>query len=194
MSRLENLEALVRELYKTRNPNRADWADWLYKNHIFVVALTAKSLAERFNVNSELPQAAAILHDVADAKVARKDPSHERASMDMARVILAKSGYTAQEIQIIVDDAIRYHGCKNGKTPKTETGKILATADALAHLNSDFYAYAMWATGKYQTFEQSKAWASQKIDRDFHDKILFKEIKAELEPQYELLKKLFLSI
>ncbi len=69
MSRIDNLEKLVRELYEARDLNRAaDWADWLYDNHVFVVADNATRLAKQLNANEELSRAAGMLHDIADVR------------------------------------------------------------------------------------------------------------------------------
>lgn len=56
---------------------------------------------------------------------------------------MQECNFSANEIDIIVDDAIEFHGCKNSELPKTLEGKIMATADALAHLKSNFYDYAL---------------------------------------------------
>jgi hypothetical protein len=37
MSGIQELEESVRNLYESKILGRADWADWLYANHVFVV-------------------------------------------------------------------------------------------------------------------------------------------------------------
>lgn len=189
MTRLESLEQEIRRLYKEKNPARADWADWLYENHVFVVGDHAKQLAERFNVDSELCQAAAMLHDIADSFMSRFDEEHENESLRMARKLLTKTDYTEEEIKIIVDDACTLHSCRDGDPlPQTDVGRILATADALAHIVDDkFYSFFkehFEKEGRPNNVEVSL----KKLDRDYHSKILFDEIKEEQKDNYEKLK------
>lgn len=192
MTRIETLENTVRELYAAKDPNRAAWADWLAENHVFVVADHATTLAERFGADKELARAAAILHDIADIKMSRFDDNHASVSLEIARDLLQQTGFNEDEIKLIVDDAIRYHSCHDGEAPQSLEGKVLAAADSIAHLASDFYVFAVWIFSKDgKSIEQIKEMVQKKLDRDFHNKILFDEIKNEYRTNYEILKQLF---
>lgn len=184
MKRIKDLETKIRRLYETKNPNRADWADWLYDKHVFIVADKAYELAGRYGANQEYARAAAMLHDIADAVMSRFDERHEQASLDISRQLLEESGYTQEEITLIVDDAIRYHSCRDGDIPSSVEGKILATADAIAHLTTDFYEFAMTASEGQKTSE----WVLKKADREFLDKIFFDDVKSQIRADYERLK------
>lgn len=190
MNRIGKLRQEVSKLYKAKSPNRGDWADWLSRNHVFEVANTAKQLADRFGANSELAEAAGMLHDIADAEMSRSDPRHEKRSLEIAKGLLKKTGFSDKEIKVVINDAIRLHSCNGSDRPGTLEGKVMATADALSHLTTDFYLYALWSTGHKQPFKQSKKWVADKIERDFHNKILFNEIKQEAKPYYLVLKKM----
>lgn len=184
--KIDKLISLVRGVYEERNPNRADWSDWLYSNHVFLVADAARDLAIRFGANADLAQAAGMLHDVADAVMSRFDKGHSVKSEDMARHLLAAADFDETEIAIIVDDAIRLHGCHDGLKPSSLEGKIMATADAVVHLESDFYPSRIMSlrqTGK--TPEEIAGWATPKIERDFNAKICFDEIREECRSSYE---------
>ncbi|MGB3023464.1 MAG: HD domain-containing protein [Candidatus Saccharimonadales bacterium] len=189
--RIDDVRATVKDLYQTKVAQRADWADWLYINHVIVVAKEAVVLAEKYTANAELAEASALLHDIADASTKRNDPEHEKKSLDTARNILTSCGYSADEIQLIVDDALRFHSCHDSEKPSSLEGKILSTADAFAHLKTDFYLYATWAFGTQKSFEDSKQWVLGKIERDFHAKIFFDDERAAWKHDYVLLKELF---
>lgn len=190
MVRLKKLEKEVRKLYEAKNPNRDEWADWLYKNHLFTVADNARNLAIRFGADPELSQAAAMLHDIADSEIARIDPKHEQTSEQTARRLLAEAGYGSKDIEIIVDDAIKFHGCLDRKIPKTLEGKVMATADAMAHLSKEFYSHAKKTGISVRKPGLSfKDWAKAKLHRDYKDKIQFEEIRKEAQPIYEKLLK-----
>ncbi len=189
MNRIENLESKTREMYEAKDPNRADWADWLFDQHVFVVADNADQLAEQFGANKEYARAAAMLHDIADARMSRFDEKHEEMSLIISRELLEECGYTPQEVTLIVDDAIKYHSCHNGEIPNSLEGKVLATADSLAHLTTNFYELASGALRGEKSTDYIRDWVLKKLDRDFQNKILFDEIKKEVQADYERLKK-----
>ena len=188
MNRIETLTKLVRERYEAKDPNRADWADWLYENHVFVVAEKARAIAEEEGANSELAEVAGMLHDIADASMSRFDPDHEAKSLEIARELLEEVGYEASEIAVVVDDALRFHGCRNGELPQTMEGKVLATADAVAHLTTDFYDFATTALAdEGKTATEIQAWLQPKVERDYHRKIAFPSVRAECTEAYNKL-------
>lgn len=51
MSKLEQVQTKVRELYLSKNPKRDEWTDWLYENHVLVVAQKAHELAKKYGAN-----------------------------------------------------------------------------------------------------------------------------------------------
>lgn len=190
-NRLEQLKSKVAELYEKRDPNREGWADWLYENHIFVVAKNAERLSKKYGADSELTVAASLLHDVADAVMTREDLRHEKKSEEMAEDLLRGCGFSEEEINIAVHDAIKNHGCKNGCFPKTLEGKVMATADALAHLQTGFYDHALVFLQKNDSIADICDWALPKIERDYRDKIFFDEIKDEAAADYKRARCLF---
>lgn len=191
MNRLQQLEKKVKALYEKKDPNRAEWADWVADNHVFVVADNATTLAKKYNANEELARAAALLHDIADTKMKREDQTHEEMSLQMARELMKEVGYPDKDIKLVVDDAIRYHSCYGSEHPESLVGKILSTADSLAHLKTDFYAFAAWGICRTMTLKEMKAWILKKIERDLNNKIFFEEIRNDVTPDYKLIKALF---
>lgn len=192
MERLQKLETSVADLYRQKDPKRDEWADWLADNHVFVVADFASELAQKYGANGELARAAALLHDIADVRMERKNEHHETESLSIARQLMQDAGYTDDEIELVVDDAIRYHSCHGDERPASMEGKILSTADSMAHLKTDFYIYATWAFGHdHRTLEMVKAWTLKKIERDLNNKMFFDDIRKELVLDYERIKELF---
>ncbi len=191
MTRLENLRNEVEEQYRSKLETRDEWADWLFDNHVLKVAEIAKDLAGRYGADAELSQAAALLHDIADYRMSRSNSQHETESLNIARQLLKEFNYEDKDIGIVVDDAIRFHSCKNGERPKTTEGLILAAADSVAHLKTDFYIYAVHAMANRQSLADTKAWVLDKIERDLNDKITFEDLRKEVRPDYEALKTIF---
>jgi putative nucleotidyltransferase with HDIG domain len=191
MAAIDELEHKVRDLYEAQDPKRDSWADWLYANHVFVVQSQARELAQNLGANEDLCRAAAVLHDVADVQMKRMDAGHEQASLRLARKLLREFGYNANDIKIVVDDALKLHSCRDGVSPKTLEGQILSTADALAHLTTDFYVYATWAKGREMPLKALKEWTVKKATRDFEDKIRFDDVRERVRGDYERITTLF---
>lgn len=189
--RLLGLYLKVEALYGAKLESRSDWADSLYVNHVVVATRFAADLAARFGADAELCQASALLHDIADYKMKRHDPQHKKESLRIARELMYEFGYSNDEVRVVVDDAIRNHSCQNGRFPQTLEGRILATADSLAHLKTDFYLFATWELGKQRSLEEIKQWVLSKIERDLFQKISFDSIRDEARCDYEAIRAVF---
>ena len=94
----------------------------------------------------------------------------------------------------LVDDALRFHSCHGEDRPQSDEGKVLATADARAHFQSDFYAYMQDHVFKDRGTEAFKHWAAEKIERDYHVKIFYDDQRAVVAPTYKKLQKQFTSV
>lgn len=71
-------------------------------------------------------------------------------------------------------------------------GKILATADAIAHLTTDIYVKLHKIKVPHTISPQEFTdWVLNKLDRDFHDKIFFVDVRQQMKPKYNQLKKHF---
>jgi len=191
MSHIEELKQKITDLYEAKKEDRDDWADWLYQNHIFLVADKAGMLADRLAAKKEIAMAAGMLHDIADAVMSRFNPSHEEESVKIARELLRGCDFSDEEIHIIVDDAMKYHSCHDGHVPQSLEGKAMATADAVVHLTSDFYGHAAREKKKELSVEDIRKWALPKLERDFNNKILIEEVREEVRSDYERQKAYF---
>lgn len=194
MNKTETLEQLVREQYAARHPGRNGSADWIYDNHVLIVAKFAEELASEYSADVELARAGALLHDIADTVMSRAGQAeeHERRSMEMARHYMAQAGYSEDEVALVVDDAIRFHSCHGDERPASIEGRVLATADAKAHFKSEFYSYMTWKfAGEGRSFAELKGWALKKLERDYRNKIQFDEVRQGVASEYEVLNQLF---
>jgi len=192
MSRIDELEKRVRALYEAKASSRDDIADWLYENHIFIVAKYASDLSDKFGGDKDVAIAASLLHDIADAKMSRFDKNHKPTTLEIAAKIMHESGFSKEDISIVTEDALPYHGCHGDERPKTIEGKVMATADAMAHIGTNYYTFLTWFKGTDKTsYTQVIEKIQGKIERDYHNKIQFEEIKEEYRHNYELLKELY---
>jgi tRNA (guanine37-N1)-methyltransferase len=187
-SRIDQLKAKVDALYMAQSPSRADWSDWLFKHHVHAVAAFAHRLARKYHADADIVRAGGMLHDIADAVMSRFNPDHALASAQIARGFLAESGFSEKEIEQVVDDCMARHACRDGNTPLSLEAKIVATADAMAHLATPYYDLARRHLEKEQkTQKQIDAWVKAKAQRDFNEKLLFADEKKEMQPFFSAL-------
>jgi hypothetical protein len=191
MRDIRALTAAVRASYEAKNPEREQIADWLYENHIFIVATSAQDIAARFGGDPELAYAGGILHDIADSVMSRKKERHEEVSRELARGMMGQAGFSSDEVDVVVEDALKYHSCRDGERPKTDVGRAVAAGDAVAHLTTDFYFHLAKEFGPRDGAEAVAKWVLWKIDRDLNDKIAYPEVKKEVLPSYENIKMSF---
>jgi len=185
-------QALLKEtqvLYQ--NPPRKH-ARWIWNKHVQVVAKYALVLARKYKADEDYVFAGALLHDLADVWYERADSRFEVKSNSEAERILKKAGFKTSEITVIIDEVIKPHSCHPGNFPQTLEGKSLATADSLAHLNTNLYpSMKRMGLPKYIEPKGFNQWVSKKLDRDFHSKIFFEDERESARKNYEKLKKLF---
>jgi hypothetical protein len=180
---------LVEKIYL--NSDR-EMAHWMWQNHLQLVSHQAEDLSHQFGANADLAVAGAWLHDLGDAFVDRHAAQHEEVSRTAAIKVLTAAGYSAAEIQEILEKIIEPHSCMDGNLPETLEGKVLATADALAHLTTDFYVQFAWKhVPEGKTYPEFISWAAEKLDRDFHQKIFFPEIAEQVKNKYLALRTVF---
>ncbi len=194
MGRIDVLKQKVDFIYKEASANSDSWIDWGYPNHVLKVVHYAEQLAYRFKGNIEFVVAGALLHDIADAVMPRGGAEHQQKSEVMAKELLTDCEFSDAETAVIINDVIAPHSCREG-APEMVEGKILATADAMAHLLTDFYVVFCWrhygAAGNDLSYKQYKEWVLKRLEKDFHRKIQFDEVRKETLPSYSALKQVF---
>lgn len=194
MNKLKFLYTLTEEIYapnKDKSTPDGVWAYWAWENHVKVVAKNAESLCDSHpEANREFAVAGALLHDIADATMSRFDPKHEEECDNIAQDLMVKAGYSSEEIKKILKEVIAPHSCRE-LLPSIIEGRILATADGMAHFLTDFYTYFCWNHYGRQDYAEFKKWVLEKIERDYTIKISFEDIRDLVKSNYEGLKVIF---
>lgn len=134
--------------------------------------------------------AGALLHDLGDVKFERTDEDHESWGNKKVGEILELAGFDENEIIEIIEEIIKPHSCHPENLPKTIEGKVLATADAMFHLQTDFFIQVCYMNLPpwKKNINEWKQWANEKLERDISDKIFFDDERKEIEPNYQALK------
>jgi len=183
---MDYLKQLIDDLYEARHETRDDWADWLFDHHVQYVGEKSAALARKYSAREDLAEAMGRLHDIADAVMERKKEGHAEKSIEIARDLMQRSGFSDEDIETVAD-ALLYHGCYDGNVPHTLEGRVFATADAVAHLQTDFYDFAHERFENEGRGDKFVGWLLPKIERDLNQKILFDEERELCRPAYDRL-------
>lgn len=168
-------------------------AVWLWDHHVQVVAYFALELAKKYAADSDICFSAALLHDIADIWYERNHPDFEEKTKRTGQEIFREAGFNEEEWIQTFDKVITPHSCYPENMPETLEAKVLATADAMAHLLTDFYEDFQKMGLPTTDKEKFTAWVNSKLERDFNRKIFFVEIKEHVKSKYDMLKKRFES-
>jgi hypothetical protein len=159
---------------------------WFYKEHLLAVEKHTKFLLKKLpRADKEVALLGVWLHDTQRVRGIKGD--HQQAGAAQAKKIMREYGYPAKMIKA-VQDIILTHSCGE-RMPTSLEGKILATADAMAHYGNDFYLRI--ATTGQRSATDFKLWALEKLHRDYYKKIFFPFAKKEVRGQHLALMKVF---
>lgn len=190
MSRQQNVFEIVKDLYEN---TQTEMGLWMWNNHVQWVATRAKELAQKYRADDEKVFCAALLHDLGDAEYPRRHKDFKSWSDAKGNEILAEVGFSDLERKEIIEVIIHPHSCRPGNLPSTLEGKILSTADAMFHLQTNFFPLFchMNRPEIYSQYSEWQAWISEKLPRDFNVKIFFEEEREVVREDYIALMKVF---
>lgn len=182
---------LVNELYLSSS---RDMGKWMWQNHVQWVANKAVGLAKKYNADQDKVYVGALLHDISDIWLERDEAGFEEKCEEIGREILNKVGFSEADVNDILDNIVEPHSCYPGNLPQTIEGKCLASADAMFHLVTDFFPQFSWKhlPGSLD-YNDWIMWVTEKIERDFNNKIFFDDEKREVELHYQALKRVYVS-
>lgn len=171
---------IVREAAYSEN-NEFTYTVWNY--HILPVAEHALNLGKKLKADLEILELASLLHDYAGLKHYKYYKKHHIYGAKFAGEILKDLAYPKQKI-LQVQECIL---CHRGSVPlakRTIEAKILASADAMAHITeiADIFFLAYGVHG-LETYEGCQ-WIKRKLSRSW-EKIMPKG-KEIVEDDYQL--------
>lgn len=166
---------------------------WMWQNHVQWVADKAKQLAEKYGADAEKAYCAALLHDLADCHYERGHTDFNDWSETKGKEVLLGAGFSEGDANEVVEIVIRPHSCRPGNLPTTLEGKVLATADAMFHVQTNFFPVLCYLHRPQDTntYEEWREWFGEKIQRDYGPKIFFEAEREEVKKDYEALVRVF---
>lgn len=156
---------------------------WNY--HIVPVVKHSLMLGKKLKADLEVLEMAALLHDYAVSTDIKFYDKHHLHGARLAHDLLVKYNFPAEKIRQIKDCIINHRGSIKSKR-KTVEEKIIASADAMAHVTelADMF-YLTYGVHKFMTGEGAK-WLKAKMQRSW-DKIM-PEGKKLIEKEYKINK------
>lgn len=186
MNRQGNVFQSVEKLYLSSGRKMGRW---MWEHHVQWVMERGEQLAQKYQADVGMVTVAALLHDLGDVWLERTDPYFDTRSEDEAKLILKEAGYDVAQIDSILTDIIAPHSCYPDNLPQTLEAKVLATADALFHLETDFYVqFAFMNIPAGKSYAEWIAWAREKVERDYEVKVFFEDEKKQIYSRYEALR------
>ncbi|MBI2448754.1 HD domain-containing protein [Candidatus Pacearchaeota archaeon] len=163
----------------------------IWRNHVVHVIKYAKALARKFNADEDVCEIAALFHDYAGILNPEYYNQHHIHSAEIASQILRRINFPDDKIRNIQHCILSHRGSRNIKR-KTIEAEILATADALAHIeNPD--SLLQFAEESYEmSDDKAKKWVLAKLQRSFNK--IMHELLDAIKPRFDAtVKKVIMS-
>jgi putative nucleotidyltransferase with HDIG domain len=169
-----------------------------FNYHIKVVVKNALFLAKKLNekavdnsvlVDSDVVEVASYLHDIGlmakcgGNEIGASENEHHLIGAEKCKKILSEIGFDDAFIQK-VSDCILTHRARKGSSPKTIEQKIVANADAMAHIESFLNLFSAFAEDS-TSFKEALETVEEKIKRDWDKKLTIPEAKEKVRETYE---------
>jgi len=158
---------------------------WFLPQHLMEVERFANLLCDKYpQADRDIVGLGVWFHDI--GRLRGYDAEHDVYGAEEVRKTLSQEDFPLEKIEKVYE-VCRSHRCKDVQ-PESLEAKILATADAMSHFIHAFYFRLFQYYQSKMTFDEIKALARKKLERDFNTKLFFEEAKDEVREKYEAIK------
>jgi uncharacterized protein len=182
---VHNSEGRMIEKVREIVQSQCEENDWKY--HILLVTKYAKLLARKLNVDENIAELGALLHDIGRIAVRGGDPDHEIKGVPIAEEILKEQGYSPDVIEE-VKHCVESHRASKGVSPRTIIARIVADADAMAHFDAVPALIQLALQLENNDLEKAVQWVHEKIERDWKRKLTLPEAREMMEEKYKAIR------
>lgn len=153
----------------------------LYLEHVQYVYKYAVLISKNKNVDKEVVELCALLHDISMTDKNLDRSKHNEYSSEIAENLLLKLDYPIDKIDLI-KKCILNHSSKRKVFRTTEEEKILVNADAMAHFDciESLYSFANKVMGYDE--KDSVKFVHEKLTKDFNE--IDDDIKSFINDKY----------
>ena len=153
------------------------------KYHIKPVVEIACEMAKELNADIQVVEIAAYLHDITKMTGERKN--HHITGAQYAEDFLKNYNIENEKIEQI-KNCIKKHRGSSEYERQTLEEKIIATADAVAHIEHPLTLFYAWYGRRQCQIDEGADGIIRKLNRSW-DKIEFEYVKERLKDRYESL-------
>ena len=153
----------------------------VYREHIQYVYKYVCLLSENKNVEHEVLELSALLHDIAMTDITLDRSKHNEYGATIAEQLLRENGYPEDKIQL-VKKCILNHSSKRAAYRTTDEERILVDADGLSHFDSIPNLYSLAHNVMELNNEDTIRFIQDKLTRDYKE--ISYDLKNLIEEKY----------
>ena len=154
----------------------------LYYEHIQYVYNYVKLLSKDKNVDKEVLELSALLHDISMTNPSLDRENHNEYSAKIAEEILTKLNYPKEKIELVCK-CILNHSSKKSKFRTTEEERLLVNADGLSHFDAIYSLYTLAYEVIGLNDSDSIKFIQEKLTRDYNE--IDDNLKYLVEEKYQ---------
>ena len=140
----------------------------IYKEHIQYVYKYVCLLSKDKNVDHEVLELSALLHDIAMTDKSLDRSIHNEYGSEIAEKLLRENNYPENKVQF-VKKCILNHSSKRAEYRTTEEERILVDADGLSHFDSINNLYNLAHNVMELNSEDTIKFIQDKLTRDYNE-------------------------
>ena len=154
----------------------------IYREHIQYVYKYVVLLSKDKNVDKEVLELSALLHDISMTDMTLDRSRHNEFGADIAEQLLRESNYPEDKVQL-VKKCILNHSKRRSEYRTTEEEKILVDADGLSHFDAIKKLYSLPSMVMGLNEEESVHFVQDKLTGDYNE--LSDDLKYLVKDKYE---------
>lgn len=153
----------------------------LYREHVQYVYKYVRQLAANKDVDHEVLELSALLHDIAMTDIKLDRSKHNEYGSEIAEKLLRENNYPERKIEF-VKKCILNHSSKRIEYRTTEEEKILVDADGLSHFDSVSSLYSLAHNVMGLNDIDSIKFIKDKLTKDYNE--ISDDLKCLIEDKY----------
>ena len=154
----------------------------IYREHIQYVYKYVVLLSKDKNVDKEVLELSALLHDISMTDMTLDRSRHNEFGADIAEKLLRENDYPEDKVQL-VKKCILNHSKKRREYRTTEEEQILVDADGLSHFDAIKKLYSLPSLVMGLSEEDSVRFVQDKLTGDYNE--LSDDLKSLVKEKYD---------
>ena len=154
----------------------------IYREHIQYVYKYVVLLSKDKNVDKEVLELSALLHDISMTDMTLDRSRHNEFGADIAEQLLSENNYPEDKV-LLVKKCILNHSKRRSEYRTTEEEQILVDADGLSHFDAIKKLYSLPSMVMGLNEEDSVRFVQDKLTGDYNE--LSDELKYLVKDKYD---------